>query len=151
MKFTSCALVLIGILGITPVCHAGKSTDTTSIEAVKQETRDLLQTLDAYTADRKDEAIRKTKTALDNLDKRIEALEARVDESWDKMDKAAREKARESLKALREQRNRVAEWYGSLKSSTIDSWEHIKKGFSNAYKTLDDAWEKSEKEFGANP
>jgi hypothetical protein len=146
MKFTSCAFVLIGILGITPVCHAEKSTDTTSIEAVKRETRDLLQTLDAYTADRKDEAIRKTKTALDNLDERIEALEDRVDESWDKMDKAARENARESLKALREQRNRVAEWYGSLKSSTIDSWEHMKKGFSKAYKALDDAWEKSEKE-----
>lgn len=82
-----------------------------------------------------------------NLDKRIEELEARVDESWGKMDKAAREKARANLKALRKQRTQVAEWYGSLKSSTGDAWEHMKKGFSDAYKALNDAWEKSEKEF----
>jgi len=150
MKFNISAIVLIGILGITPMCYAETSTEKTSIKKVKQETQNLLQTLDAYTADQKDEAIRKTKTALDKLDKRIDALEARVDESWDKMDKDAREKSRDSLKALRKQRNVVAEWYGSLKSSTENSWEHMKKGFSDAYKALNDAWGKSENEFGSN-
>ena len=150
MKFNICAIVLISILGITPLCYAETSTDKTSIEEVKQETQDLLQTLDAYTADQKDEAIRKTKTALDKLDKRIDTLEAHVDESWDKMDKDARKKARDSLKALRKQRNKVAEWYGSLKSSTENAWEYIKKGFSDAYKALNDAWEKSENEIGSS-
>lgn len=150
MKFNTYAIVLIGILGITPLCYAETSTDKTSIEEVKQETGDLLQTLDAYTADQKDEAIRKTKMALDKVDKRIDALEASVDESWDNMDKKTRKKARESLKALREQRNQVAEWYGSLKTSTKKAWEHLQKGFSDAYKALDEAWEKSEKEFGSS-
>lgn len=153
MKFEKkilCAFMLIGMLGITPLCYAETSSDKTSIEEVKQETQDLLQTLNAYTVDQKDEAIHKTKAALDNLDKRVDALEARVDESWDKMDKAAREKARAGLKALRKQRTQVAEWYGRLKSSTGDAWEHMKKGFSDAYKALNDAWEKSEKEFGSN-
>ena len=150
MKLNICAIVLIGFLGITPLCYAVTSTEKTSIEEVKQETQNLLKTLDAYTTDQKDEAIRKTKTALDKLDKRIDALEARVDESWDKMDKDARKKARDSLKALRKQRNQVAEWYGSLKSSTENAWEHMKKGFSDAYKALNDAWEKSENEIGPN-
>ncbi|MCJ7499881.1 hypothetical protein MUP29_06455 [bacterium] len=150
MKFNICAIVLISILGITPLCYAETSTDKTSIEEVKQETQDLLQSLDAYTADQKDEAIRITKTALDKLDKRIDTLEAHVDESWDKMDKDARKKARDSLKALRKHRNQVAEWYGSLKSSTENAWEHMKKGFSNAYKALHDAWEKSENDFGSS-
>jgi len=150
MKFNICAFVLIGILGITTLCYAETSTDKTPIEEVKQETEDLLQKLDAYTADQKDEAIRKTKTALDKLDKRIDALEAHVDESWGKIDKDSRKKARDSLKALRKQRNHVAEWYGSLKSSTKKAWEHIKNGFSDAYKALNDAWEESENEFGSS-
>ena len=150
MKFNIRAMVLISILEITPLCYAETPTDKMSIEKVKQEAQDLLQTLDAYTADRKDEAIHKTKVALDKLDKRIDALEAHVDERWDKMDKDTRKKARDSLKALRQQRNQVAEWYGSLKSSTKNAWEHMKKGFSDAYKALNDAWEKSENEIGSN-
>lgn len=150
MKFNTYAIVLIGILGITPLCYAEASTDKTSIEEVKQETVDLLQTLDTYTADQKDEAIRKTEIALDKVDKRIDALEANIDKSWDKMDKETRKKARDSLKALRKQRNKVAEWVGSLKTSTKKAWEHMKEGFSDAYKALNDAWEESENEFGSS-
>jgi len=142
MKFkkkTFCAFMLIGMLGITPLCYAETSSDKTSIDEVKQEAQD-----------QRDEAIHKTKAALDNLDKHIDALEARVDESWDKMNKAAREKARASLKALRKQRTQVAEWYGGLKNSADDAWGHMEKGFSDAYKSLNDAWKKSEKEFGSN-
>lgn len=80
-------------------------------------------------------------------DKRIDSLEARIDNNWDNMNKAAREKAHANLKALRKQRIKVAEWYGSLKSGSADVWEHMKKGFSDAYQALYDAWEKSEQAF----
>ena len=91
--------------------------------------QDVLQALKGYTADQRDEAIQKTKTALDNLDSRIDELETNIDNNWDRMDKAAREKARANLKALHKQRTELAEWYGSLKSSSADAWEHTKKGF----------------------
>lgn len=147
MSYCVLIFILICMFGITSLSHAKISKNKTSIKEVKQETQDLIQTLKAYTIEKRDEAVHKTKAALDNLDERIEELEARVDESWSKMDKAAREKARANLKALRKQRTQVAEWYGSLKNSTGDAWEHIKRGFSDAYKALNDAWEKSEKEF----
>lgn len=155
MKFatkTSCAFLymLIGIFGIQAFCHAQMSSDKTSFEKVKQETQDLLETLKAYSADQRDEAIEKTKAALANLDRRIEVLEKWVDKNWDKMNKTARENARSNLKALRKQRIKVAEWYGSLKSSSADAWEHVKKGFSDAYASLNQAWEKSENEFVSN-
>ena len=138
---------VIGVLVNAPPGHAGASDDRASIEDVKKQTQELLQTLKAYTADQRDEAVQKTKAALDDLDKRIDALEAQVDADWDKMDSAAREKARANLKALREQRTRVAEWYGQLKSSSVDAWQDVKKGFSDAYRALDEAWEKAEKDF----
>ena len=66
------------------------------------------------------------------------------------MDAAAREKARARLKELRSQRTQVAEWYGSLKSSSGDAWEHMKEGFSDAYTALHDAWEKAAKDFSSD-
>lgn len=149
MKTLTFLLMLITMLGIAPLCYADKSGEKTSIEDVRQETRELIQALKSYSADQRDEAIRQSKSALENLDRRIDALETRVDNNWDKMNKAARENARNSLKEVRKQRTKVAEWYGSLKSSSEDAWAHMKKGFSDAYNALYDAWEKSEKEFSA--
>lgn len=145
----SCYLV-IAMLAIALPCHAASSEEETSIKEVKQETRDLIQALGAYSADQRDEAVQRVKTALNNLDERIDALEKRIDNNWDQMNKAAREKARADVKALRKQRNEVAEWYGSLKTSSAGAWEHTKKGFSDAYKALGDAWQKSKKEFGGD-
>lgn len=141
--------MLIALLVITLPGCSDSSEDKTSIKEVKQETQDLIQSLGAYTADQRDEAVQRAKTALDNLDERIDALETRIDDNWDQMNKATRDKARASQKALRKQRTEVAEWYGGLKTSSADTWGHMKKGFSDAYKALGDAWEKSVKEFGS--
>ena len=150
IKMNYSMFMLIAMLVITPLCYAESSEEKTSIEEVKQETQDLIQALGAYTADQRDEVIQRARTALNNLDKRIDALEKRIDDNWDQMNKAAREKARANLKSLHKQRVKVAEWYGSLKTGSAAAWEHMKKGFSDAYKALGDAWEKSAKEFGTN-
>jgi len=145
-----CAVILIGTLGIISPCSAESSDDTVLLEDIKKETRDLLQALNSYSVDQRDKAIRKTKAALDNLDKRIDKMEVRLSERWDEMDRVTREKARSSLRELREKRTQAAEWYGSLKHSTADAWEHMKKGLSEAYSSLNDAWERAEKEFDSD-
>ena len=137
-----CAVIAACLFVIMPL-----SSMAMSMDEVKKETRDLLKAISDYSIDQRDEAVRRAKESLDILDKRIDALEASIDENWDKMDAAAREKARASLKALHRQRTLVAEWYGSLKNSTGEAWGHMKKGFSDTYKALSDAWAKSVKEF----
>ncbi len=136
--------MVVCIFVFMPLCSMA-----VSMEGVKKETQDMLKALGDYTIDQRDEAVRRAKESLDILDKRIDALEESIDESWDKMDATAREKARASLKALRKQRTQVAEWYGSLKNSTGEAWGHMKKGFSETYNALSEAWEKSVKEFGS--
>lgn len=138
-------LMLIVGLGITPACYADTASDKTSTSEIKQASQDLIQALEAYSAEGRDEVIQKAKAVLDKMDKRIDALESRVDNNWDKMDKAAREKARASLTALHKQRTEVAEWYGSLKSSSADTWGRAKNSFLSAYMAFHEAWEKSEK------
>ncbi len=122
--------------------------DEPSAGDIRQETRELMQALKAYGADKRDQAVAQTQAALDNIDRRIEALETSMLENWDKMDQAARDKARASLHALRAQRTEVAEWFGGLKNSSVSAWGHLKQGFSDAYRAMSQAWEKSEQDVG---
>ncbi|MBK1724235.1 hypothetical protein [Thiocystis violacea] len=124
-----------------------RDTQTPSAEAIEQDTQDLLESLKAYGADQRQEAVEATKAALDAADKRIDTLQTRLDDNWDSMSKAAREKAQASMKALRERRTQVAEWYGSMKTSSDSAWDEIKEGFAKAYQALAEAWDDSVKAF----
>lgn len=157
-KKSSCYLfifTLMAIFGVTSSSYAESSrtessSQKTSMQDVQRETQDFLQTLGTYTSNQRDEAVRETKAALDSLDQQIDVLEMHIDNNWEQMSKSAQEQARSSLKALRKQRVQTAEWYGSLKSSSADAWEHTKQGFSEAYNALYKSWKKSQKEFGSN-
>jgi hypothetical protein len=143
-------LLLLALFGMTPLCSAAPATPSgkTSMEDVKKETRDLLQSLKGYSAAQRDEATARINATLDHLDQRIIALEATISSNKDKMDAAAREKSQASLAELRRERTKVTELYDSLKNSSVDAWEEMKKVFSDAYISLNETWEKSEIEFG---
>ncbi|MFT4777450.1 MAG: ElaB/YqjD/DUF883 family membrane-anchored ribosome-binding protein [Oleispira sp.] len=147
MKLQIGTLMLIGMLGINPLCYAQVENTKTSIEEVKKETQELLQTINSYTAEKKDEAVQKAKEGLSKLDKLIDTQQEKLDKNWHEMSQVARKKADDNLMALRQQRNQVGEWYSSMKTSSGDAWDHMKKGYSDAYKALEDSWGKSEKEF----
>lgn len=147
MKTYMYTLIFMSILGMSALSYAKTENTNTSIKEIRKETQDLLRAIGSYTINKKDEAIVKAKDALNRLDKRINALEDKIDKDWGKMNKRAQKNARKSLRLLRKQRNQVSQWYGSMKSSSVNAWEQMKKGFSNAYKDLDDAFEKSKKEF----
>jgi len=142
------ALCTLALFSTVTCVAAQNDTGKTSAKDVKQEVADVAESIKNYSAEKRDEAAQKAKAALDALDARIAALEARIDADWDKMDKAARERARASLNALHKQRLEAAEWYGSLKNSSAAAWEQMKKGFSAAYQATRDAWQKAESEFG---
>lgn len=153
-KRISLALLTMALLGVAPAglssqhLAPAQGSDQTSAKDVRREVGDAAESIKDYGADKRDEAARNAKAALDDLDARIKAMEARIDRDWDKMDKAAREQARATLEALRKQRVEVAEWFGALKNSTAGAWKHVKKGFSDSYKSLKNAWEKAEREYG---
>lgn len=145
------ALVVTMPLCFTSLVHAqssdsGDSSGTTA-QDVKKETQELINTLGQYTAAQRDEASKQAKQAIERLDQRIDALESRIDDNWDEMAQPVRQNARANLKALRKQRNELAEAYGAFKNSSASAWDHLKSGFSNAYQSVHDAWEKAEGEF----
>lgn len=149
MRKITLILTMITVMALCfiPLAQAQSGNDTTTAQDVKKETQELINTLKQYTIDQRDQAVREADQALEKLDGRLDELESRVDRNWNQMTQAARQKARANLKTLRQQRNELAEWYGSFKNSSADAWEQMKKGFSDAYQTISDSWEKAKSEY----
>ena len=121
--------------------------DKTTPREVREEVKEAVEAIRSYSADQRDEALKKVKAAIDDLDARIDELERRLEETWDQTDQKAREKARATLKSLREKRNELAEWYGGMQHSSARAWQHVKKGFLDSYEALLEAYGKAVKEF----
>lgn len=145
--------IIITMLGVfllaAPLSAAGQTDNETSFKEVKQQTKELMQSFESYTIDKKDEALKNAESAMNELDKNIDQLENRVDNKWDSMTSKARKEAKEDLRELRKARNELAENFGSLKESSKDAWERIKTGFTGAYEKLANSWEKAEQEFSS--
>ncbi len=114
---------------------------------VKEKVSQAAEAIKAYSFKQRDEAIKKAKVALNDMDNRITDMESKLDKKWNEMDKSAREKGRATLAALRKQRNDAAEWYGGLKHSSSKAWGDVKKGFLKSYKELQNSVDKAYNEF----
>jgi hypothetical protein len=126
---------------------AETSAPETAKKDVKEKVTETAQAIKKYSAEQRDEAVKKAKAALDDLDVRIDRMESQLNKKWDQMDQSARKKARAALTALRKQRNEVAEWYGGLKHGSSNAWEDVKNGFLKSYQELEDAFDKAYREF----
>jgi len=138
---------LIICLGISLFSAVSAADSKTSIDEINQQTRELLHSLKSYSAEQRDQAIAEADDVLEKLDERISVLHENMVDQWQQMDQAARDNAQATLRALRKQRTQVAEWYGSLKTSSAGAWSQIMQGFSEAYGNLHEAWGKAEQEF----
>ncbi len=138
------SLALILVLGMSGNLQA-ESSDDSSVESLKKETRELGQALKEFGADQKAEAEASIESTLSALDQRIETLQQELDQNWDDMSDKARERSRKSLESLREQRERVQTWYDELQASSPSAWERTKQGFSNAYDALSEQWNETER------
>jgi ubiquinone biosynthesis protein UbiJ len=146
--FSVRALALGALLTVSPLSFAAETSGSkTTAKDVSRKVDETGQAIKNYTVAQRDEAIKKAKAALDDLDARIGRLERRLDNEWDRMDQAARKKARATQKALRRERNEAAEWYGGLKHSSAESWEQVKAGFVKSYEVLKASFAKARKEF----
>src|SRR6056297_3474551 len=141
------SMIVVMMFCSIAIVHAQSANGAVTAQDVKKETQDLINTLQQYTADQRDQAVKAADQALTRLDRRIDELETKVDNNWDNMTQAARQKVRTNLKALRQQRNELAELYGSFKTSSTDAWDQMKKGFTDAYQAIIDSWEKAKSEY----
>ena len=135
------ALVLGMLVAVSPWSFSAEAP------ADQTTAKDVSKAIKGYTVTQRDEAVKSAKAAMDELDASIRRLERKTASEWDKMDEAARRKARATLDTLHRQRNELSEWYGGLKHSSAEAWDEVKNGFSKSYDTLRGAFGKARKAF----
>jgi hypothetical protein len=143
MVFSS--FVCLTVAGIS--FAAQKAGDNTGQKEVSQEVKEAIEAIKNYSVEQRDEAVKKVKVAMDAMDDRIHGMEERLGKKWNQMDQAAREKAQATLQSLRRKRIELAEWYGEMRQSSANAWEHVKKGFLDSYESLSKAFDKAVKSF----
>lgn len=147
---TACAtliVVFIGFFSVMPAFSADRPAEKVAKKEVGQEVKEAVEAIKEYSADQKDEAVKKGKAVLDNLDGRIEQMESKIKKEWNEMGDSARKTAKTSLETIRKQRDEVAKWVGSMKQSSAGAWEDVRKGFVESYQTLSDSFDKAADKF----
>jgi uncharacterized coiled-coil protein SlyX len=138
------------MLAATPATPVHAASDDMSIEDVQKKTSAMIENIKDYGVEQRDKAVEEINDGLAYLDKRIDALEVRIEKEWDNMSEAARDTTTENLEALKQQRAEVSAWFGRLKTSSDETWEDVKEGVSNAYEELAEAWSDAEEELADN-
>ncbi|MEJ2023658.1 MAG: hypothetical protein P8Y00_01305 [Deltaproteobacteria bacterium] len=143
------AASMIFLFAAAGTATENKGSQATSANDVKKETMEALSTLKQYTYQQRDKAVKEMKAVMDNLDTRIDQMQQKIEDNWNKMTQASREKASNTLKSLRKKRNGLSEWYGGMKHSSAKAWNHVKEGFASGYESLTTAFDKAQKEFSS--
>jgi len=140
------ACALAAQIVLSPLAFPAEPVEAkTTAKDVSKKADDTARAVGKYTIRQRDEALKAAKAALDDIDARLRAFDRKLDREWDKMDQAARKKARAAQEALRKERDEAAEWYGGLKHSSAESWDEVKNGFVKSYETLKESFVKAGK------
>ena len=132
MKLRTLALVLM----LAAVAQPSLADDKTTGKDVGKKVEDAGKTIGSYTIAERDQAIKSAQKALRDMDAQLNRMEKKVGAEWDKMDVAARNDAKATMKGLHRQRNETAAWLGKLQKSSAESWDEVKGGFVKSYESL---------------
>lgn len=146
--FSTSVLIMFSAATFADQQTAGDNKTTS--EDVKQETVEAVEALKKYSIEKKNTAVSEVKVVLEELDARINHMQNRIENRWDEMDQASRDKAKATMQTLRKKRNELSEWYGGLKHSSANAWEDVKIGFVKGYEALANAFDKAENEFSSD-
>jgi hypothetical protein len=138
---------LYGILCAGLLSTAALAQDnqgSTDAGEVHEAIRDAVETMTDYTVEQRDEAVDEARKALAVLDEELAYQRAAFKHNWMRFTDSTREQATQWLEQLNRQRNRVAEWYGSMKYASGEAWEEVREGFSRSYAELVDSWENAQ-------
>jgi uncharacterized protein HemX len=145
-------LIAAALVLISAVTYAGQTEqdNKTTSKDLKRETKEAIQAIKSYSYEQRDKAVKEVKSVLNDLDGRIDRMQGQIEQKWNEMDQSSRKQLSNTMKTLREKRNRLSEWYGGLQQSSSGAWNHVKEGFIEGYDSVASAFDKAQKEFDSD-
>ena len=108
-------------------------------EDVKQETKEAVQTTQAFLVQQKEEYENQIRAKLDEFDARVDELQAKA------RAEATETKAelKEALEDFRRKREAAQKDLEKLEDAAVEGWEQMKAGMANAMEELEQAYERA--------
>ncbi|MCM8539163.1 MAG: hypothetical protein NE328_02740, partial [Lentisphaeraceae bacterium] len=113
---------------------------SSAFDKAKESMKDANASLAEMTVAQKEDALEAVELSLDEIDEQIEAFEDWYDEKESTMSESTKKRYKDSLAILKKQKDVVEVWEEKLEESTPDTWDNVKKGFSNAYSSMANSW-----------
>jgi hypothetical protein len=104
-----------------------------------QTSGDTTDKIKSYSVDKKNEAVAYGKKLVSDLDVKIKQLETQVSKDT----AAVKADAQRELKELKSKRAEASKKLNDLGRATAQSWDATKQGFADAYKDLQQAYDKA--------
>jgi len=133
-------MILTGAVTLQPVMAADQAQPATgnpdSGKTVRQKAAETVDAIKSYSVEKKDEAVKKAKEALDDFDAREDRLEQRIKEKKSEWSAKIAKKKEEELAELKKMREEVVARYEKLKAASKQTWETTKHAFIRSYYRL---------------
>jgi ElaB/YqjD/DUF883 family membrane-anchored ribosome-binding protein len=128
MKNKTLAITILSIAAFAVGCNKEQTTSQ-QLENVKTETKEAAQDMKDYTFAQKAEFVKQMQIQLDNLNKDLDQLAAKIESSSD----AVKAEAKPKLQALRDQAAQLNKQLDDARNATESTWDSVKAGFQKAY------------------
>lgn len=153
MKRTAVVLTLTAFFGLAVLLACGDEKEAAKPKAevtsedVKKETKEAMETAQAYTQQQKDEYLQLMNAKLEEINRELQELTDKTQSKASEMKEEARAELNRNMETLRSKKQEVAQKLDELKSASGSAWEDIKSGMDAAMEDLNQALTRARSHF----
>lgn len=109
---------------------------------MRKEIGEAVESIRSYSVERRKDALVISRKALDDADRRMERLQARLDADSERMEAGARQRSKEAMAELRHQRADLADRAAKLQHASEVAWGDARRDFVDGYHAFVEALER---------
>jgi len=134
-------ILLITLLSAAALAVGCNKEPTTSerLDKVQADTKQAAQDMKDYTFAQKAEFVTKMQSQLDEINRDLDQIAAKIEKSSD----AIKAEAKPKFQALREQTAKLTKHLDEAKNATESTWDDVKAGFWKGYGELKDGFQQA--------
>lgn len=126
--------LLTGCVAISSAYAASPQPSATSETPAASKTADTEETIKSYSIDKKDEAVKKAKEMMDNINTRADKLEQQANEKKKEWSAALAEKKAQEVAEIKKARTELSARYEHLMKASKKAWESAKEAFMKSFR-----------------
>ena len=140
MKSTSLVITFMTIAAFAIGCKPSEDTSTSQqLDKAKTETKADAQEMKDYAYAQRAEFVAKMQVKLDDLNKNIDALSVKIENSSD----SVKAEAKPKLQALRDHATQLNKQIDGARNATESTWDSVKTTSATAYNALKDDFQQA--------